>query len=463
MANFLNILEINNQKRAMRTSLKIIILIALFFGHQESALAKNKSPKLPINSFADMVEELLPSVVTISITSNFSENKEFGSGFIVSKDGFIATNNHVIDKASEITVGQNNGKKYRAEIVAIDKKTDIALLKINAEEELKFAKFGDSQKARVGDWVIVAGNPYGLGLSVSAGIISAKGRDLNNGQIEEFIQTDAAINNGNSGGPMFDLNGEIIGISTSIISPSGGNIGIGFAIPSSTAAPIVKQLQDNGEVIRGWIGISVQDVSEEIAAVMKVEKLKGAFVVEVTQESPADQAKILPTDIITKIDNYDVMEMKVLPKIISKYEIGKIAKITLLRRGKEEVINVKVARMHDAKTRNIGDKITKKRQPLNSQDQILGIGLLNLSQNIKNSQNLDSNLKGVLVVNLDPKSEAASKGIMFGDVILSINQLPISSIAELKSEIAKNSKLGDKIYLFLKRNDGNYGVALTAK
>ena len=227
---------------------KILLLIAALtiqanaFAAEEKAAEKEivASPKqVALNSLADVVEDLLPTVVNIAITSNVSATQEFGAGFIISKDGLLVTNNHVIDEASDISVVLNSGEKYKAKIVSIDKKTDIALLKINTDKELKFAKFGDSNKARIGDWVIVVGNPYGLGMSVSTGIVSAKGRNLNNGQVDEFIQTDAAINNGNSGGPMFNLRGEIIGISTSILSPTGGSVGIGFAIPSSTATQIV--------------------------------------------------------------------------------------------------------------------------------------------------------------------------------------------------------------------------------
>lgn len=449
---------------------KILPIITLLFT-VNTALAQEKSaekeiPASPkqavISSFADTVEDLLPSVVTISITSNISVNQEFGSGFLISKDGFLVTNNHVIDEASEITVTLNSGEKHKAKVVSLDKKTDIALLKINSEKEFKFAKFGDSGKARIGDWVIVVGNPYGLGLSVSSGIVSAKGRNLKNGQIDEFIQTDAAINNGNSGGPMFNLKGEIIGISTSILSPSGGNVGIGFAIPSTTAAQVVKQLKDKGEVVRGWIGVSVQDISDEIAETMKLEKTKGAFVTEITKDGPADQAGILPTDIIVKIDDSEILEMKMLPKIISKYPVGKVAKLTLLRRGKEKLVSVKVARMKE-EAKKIEVKIPEKRQSFKASEQILGIGLLELSAGIKKMRNLDAALQGVFVADVALKSEAATKGVMAGDVILSVNQVTLNSIDELKTLIEDSSKSGKKIYLFLRRGGSNYGVALGAK
>jgi serine protease Do len=438
---------------------KVLLILALVF-FQNQVCAQEVAPK---QSIADVVEDLLPSVVTISITSKISTNQEFGSGFIVSKDGFVVTNNHVIDEASEISVGLNNGEKFKAKIVSIDKRTDLAVLKIDSEKEFKFAKFGDSSKARIGDLVIVVGNPFGLGLSVSTGIVSAKGRSLNNGQIDEFIQTDAAINNGNSGGPMFNARGEIIGISTSILSPSGGNVGIGFAIPSSNAAQIVKQLKEKGEVVRGWIGVSVQEVSDEIAETMKIQKLKGAFVTEISAGGPADQAGILPTDIIIKIDENEILEMKMLPRIISKYTIGKSAKITLIRHGKEKIVSVKIAKLKEELPKKLEIKAPEKRQSFKSSEQILGIGLLELSAGIKKLRNIEAAIKGVFVAEVALKSEAATKGLMAGDIILSVNQTPINSIEELKNLVEESAKSGKKIYLFLKRGGSNYGVALSAK
>ena len=264
------------------------------------------------NSSANSDQNLLADLPKAAILDDFRNKLEnqlknqkkkissIGSGFIISKDGLIVTNNHVIEESSEIIVNLNDGSKYKAKIIGVDKKTDLALLKISADKDLKFVKFGDSTKARIGDWIIVIGNPYGLGGSVSVGIVSARSRDINNGQVDDFIQTDAAINKGNSGGPLFNSRGEVIGISTAIFSPSGGNVGIGFATPSATAAQIIKQLKEQGEVTRGWLGVSVQDISEEIAQSMQMEGVKGVFVVEVTKDGPADKAGILPADVITK-------------------------------------------------------------------------------------------------------------------------------------------------------------------
>lgn len=452
----------------MIKNLLTIFVISLFPLSSFAAIQEKPESIAPkqmvMNSFADMVEELLPLVVNISITTNVSSMQEFGSGFIISKDGFVVTNNHVIDEASEITVSLNSGEKYKAKIIGIDKKTDLALLKIDAEKELKFSKFGDSTKTRIGDWVVVIGNPYGLGLSVSTGIISAKGRNLGNGQLDEFIQTDAAINNGNSGGPMFNLKGEIIGISTSIISPSGGSVGIGFAIPSSSATQIIKQLKEQGEVVRGWIGVSVQDVSEEIAESMKIEKSKGAFVTDLVKDGPAQKAGILPTDIILKIDDQEISEMRILPKTVSKYGVGKVIKVTILRRGKIKILNVKVAKMKDEEIAAKPDiKPFERKQLTKSSEQILGIGLIDLSANIRKTNNIENSVSGILVSEVNLKSEAAIKGLLPGDIILSVNQTPVSSISEFKEIVGNAAKLDKKLYLFFKRGKSNYGAALNLK
>jgi len=294
------------------------------------------------NGFADIVENLLPTAVNISTTQEFSNN---GTGFIISAEGHIATNNHVIEDANDITITLSDGTKYKAKVIGADKKSDLAVIKINAGKSLPFAKFGDSSKARIGDWIIIIGNPYGLGGSVSVGIVSARGRSINGEQDSDFIQTDAAINKGNSGGPMFNIKGEVIGISTALFSPSGGNVGIGFASPASVVAPIIKQLKEQGEVVRGWIGISIQDISDEMAETLAIPKSKGALVTDVTPEGPSDKAGIIASDVIVKIGNQEIIEMKTLPQIISQIQIGKSVGVTILRGGKAKVLSVKIAKM----------------------------------------------------------------------------------------------------------------------
>ena len=444
-----------------------------------------------ISSFADTIEELLPTVVNISTSQDLytnrnsleedklqiiedlkknnesSPNRDFeskrkitsiGSGFIISSDGYIVTNGHVIEDSNDINVNLHDGSKYKAKMIGVDKKTDLALLKITTNKELKYAKFGDSNMARIGDWAIVIGNPYGLGGSVSIGIISARGRDIKNGQSDEYLQTDAAINKGNSGGPLFNANGEVIGISSAIYSPSGGSVGIGFATPSSNAIQIIGQLRNQGEVYRGWIGVSVQDLSPELADSLRLEKVRGAFVSDVVINGPADRAGIFPTDVIIRFDEQDVDGMKSLPKIVSNAPIGKNVKVSIWRHGKIKNLNIAIekAREDELKTdskKNDPKLSEKKITPKTAQ--ILG---LTLSEN--KTTNVDG---GLTITELNNKSEAYDKGIMVGDVILSANQNSVNSIDYLRELIKDSYQKNKKIFLFLKRNDNSFAVALNVK
>ncbi|MBU6140957.1 MAG: Do family serine endopeptidase [Proteobacteria bacterium] len=480
----------------------LIIAFTLLLLTSQAFAAENKKNDIPpskpavISGFADIVEDLMPTVVNISAiqevqTGNVTvdqivlgelpktplfddlrrhlENQyqgqkkkisSIGSGFIISKDGFIVTNNHVIEDADEITVGMDDGSKYKAKVVGIDRKTDIALLKINAEKELKSIKFGDSNKARIGDWMIVIGNPYGLGGSVSVGILSARGRDIKNGQNDDFLQTDAAINKGNSGGPMFNARGEVIGMSTAIFSPSGGNVGIGFATPSNSVVQVIRQLKERGEVTRGWIGVSVQDVPDDIAESMKLEKSRGAFVVDLVKGGPADKAGILPTDIILKFDDQEIIEMKTLPKTVSQYPIGQTAKIVVWRQGKAKTLKIKVEKMREEPIKTSETKTLEKKQAaLKPTGQLLGLGLAEFKSKIKKDKN-ELSIEGLLVVEVNPKSEAAEKGVAIGDVIVSVNQIPITSVDQIKEIIEEAKKASKKIFIFAKRGDANYAITL---
>ncbi len=481
---------------------KLTLSITLLLLASQAFAAENKKTDLPpskpavISGFADIVEDLMPTVVNISaiqevqtgnitvdqivlgelpktplfddlrkqLENQFQGQKKkissIGSGFIISRDGFVVTNNHVIEDADEITVGLDDGSKHKAKVIGIDRKTDIALLKINTEKELRPIKFGDSSKARIGDWMIVIGNPYGLGGSVSIGILSARGRDINNGQNDDFLQTDAAINKGNSGGPMFNAKGEVIGMSTAIFSPSGGNVGIGFATPSASVAQVIKQLRERGEVTRGWIGVSVQDVPDDIAESMKLEKSRGAFVVDIVKGGPADKAGILPTDIILKFDDQEIVEMKLLPKNVSQYPIGKTAKIVVWRQGKAKTLKVKIEKMREEPIKTPEAKTLEKKQAaLKPTGQLLGLGLAEFKSKIKKDKN-ELNIEGLLVVEVNPKSEAAEKGVVIGDVIVSVNQTPITSVDQIKEIIEEAKKTSKKIFIFAKRGDSNYAITL---
>jgi serine protease Do len=478
---------------------------------KKTAKAKNKrgiisSKQIPTQGFADTVEKLIPTVVNISATQDTNANpnvsideilpgelpkspllddfrnqvenqfrnqqgqkrkiSSIGSGFIISKGGLIVTNNHVVEDSNEIIVSLYDGKKYKAKIVGVDKKTDLCLLKIDTDKDLKFVKFGDSNKARIGDWAIIIGNPYGLGGSVSVGIISARSRDIANGQSDDFIQTDAAINKGNSGGPMFNLKGEVIGISTAIFSPSGGSIGIGFARPSANVEQVIKQLQEQGEVTRGWLGISIQDVTDEIAESMKMEETKGAFVNEVTPDGPGDKAGILPTDIVIKFNDQDISEMKMLPQLVAEYPVGKTVKLEVLRQGKIKNLSVKIEKMKEENEESEIKPETKalvKKQAVKPAAQVLGLGLVELNSDLKKEHGIDKKTEGLLIVEVGLKSEAAEKGILPGDILLSVNQEPIDEISDFKDMVSDAANKDKKLFLFFKRGEKNYGIVLASK
>src|SRR5690349_3333269 len=273
-----------------------------------------------------------------------------GSGFIIDASGIVVTNNHVIADADEINVILNDGTKIKAELVGRDKKSDLAVLKFKPpEKKLTAVKFGNSDKLRLGEWVIAIGNPFSLGGTVTAGIVSARNRDINSGPYDNYIQTDAAINRGNSGGPLFNLDGEVVGVNTAIISPSGGSIGIGFAVPSNTVVGIVNQLREFGETRRGWLGVRIQQVSDEIAESLSIKPARGALVAGVDDKGPAKPAGIEPGDVIVRFDGKDVKEMRDLPKIVADTPVGKDVEVVVIRKGKEEKKSVKLGRLEDEK------------------------------------------------------------------------------------------------------------------
>jgi serine protease Do len=438
---------------------------------------------ITIPSFADTVEELLPTVVNIStsldanseLDDENNSNKSYldqrmnrgepesrrkitsiGSGFLISSDGYIVSNSHVIENSNDININLYDGSKYKAKMIGIDKKTDLALLKINTNKELKFAKFGDSNKARIGDWAIVIGNPYGLGGSVSIGIISARGRDINAGQLDEYIQTDAAINKGNSGGPLFNSKGEVIGISSAIYSPSGGSVGIGFATPSTNAIQVINQLRDMGEVSRGWIGVSVQDLTEDLADSIRLEKIRGAFVSDIVPNGPADKAGMLPTDVIIRFNDQDIDDMKSLLKIVNRTPINKSVNVLVWRHGKIKslILIVDKAREEDPKYEYKRDVKSYEKKSYPKSIQAIGINM---------SEYKAGNIEGLIVNEVLPKTEAYDKGIMNGDIIMSVNQNNISSIESFKEVLRSSSNKNKKIFLFVKRNDNNFAVVLNNK
>jgi serine protease Do len=449
-----------------------------------SGLAQAKTAP---ESFADLAAKLLPSVVNISTTqviegrsgmelpklppgSPFEDFfKEFfdrnqpqersrkatslGSGFIIRDGSFVVTNNHVIQDADEITVILHDNTRLKAELVGRDPKTDLAVLKIKSKNgKLPGVKFGDSTKARVGDWIMAIGNPFGLGGTVTAGIISARGRDINSGPYDDFIQTDASINRGNSGGPMFNLKGRVIGINTAIFSPSGGSVGIGFAIPSSVAAPVISQLIKFGEVKRGWLGVHIQAVTEEIAETLGLKEAAGALVANVIPDGPAEKAKVQPGDVILKFNNKKVDKMRSLPRIVADTEVGKSVPIEIWRNNKMITLQARIDELDDATevaARTGGDNNSKE-----SSIKKLGLRLSSITPGLRKKYSLDKDAKGVVVTKVDADGSAAEKGIRPGDVIVEISQQEATGPGDVEEKVAEAEKAGRKSVLLLLEGQG---------
>ncbi|MEA2937746.1 MAG: serine protease Do, partial [Alphaproteobacteria bacterium] len=345
-----------------------------------------------------------------------------GSGFIIDAGGIVVTNNHVIADADEITVILNDGTRIKAELIGRDTKVDIALLRIKSDRTLTAVKFGDSEKLRLGEWVVAIGNPFSLGGTVTAGIVSARNRDINSGPYDNYIQTDAAINRGNSGGPLFNLEGEVVGINTAIISPSGGSIGIGFSVPSKTAVAVIEQLKQFCESRRGWLGVRIQLVTDEIAESLGIKPARGALVAGVDEKGPAKPAGIEPGDVIVKFDGKDIKEMRDLPRVVADAPVGKEVPVLVIRKGKEETKTVTLGRLED------GEKQAALTTPKEEPDtkpvvkKTLGLELANMSDDLRKKYKIKDTVKGVVILGVDASSSAADKRLNAGDVIVEIAQ-----------------------------------------
>ena len=372
-----------------------------------------------------------------------------GSGFIIDASGIVVTNNHVISEADEITVILNDGTRLKAELIGKDQKTDIALLRVKSEKPLKAVKFGDSERLRLGEWVIAIGNPFSLGGTVTAGIVSARNRDINSGPYDNYIQTDASINRGNSGGPLFNLDGEVIGVNTAIISPSGGSIGIGFAVPSKTALPVIDQLKQFGETRRGWLGVRIQQVTDEIAESLGIKPPRGALVAGVDDKGPAKPAGIEPGDVIVKFDGKEIKEMRDLPRVVADTPVGKKVPIQVIRKGKEETRTVVLGRLEDGEKQA---EAAKKGPPAESKSVVkktLGIELANMSDDLRQRYKIKDTVKGVVITGIDAGSPAADKRLSAGDVIVEIAQEAVATADEFQTRIDKLKKDGRKSALLL--------------
>ena len=372
-----------------------------------------------------------------------------GSGFIIDPSGLVVTNNHVISDADEVSVVLNDGTTLKAEVIGRDQKTDLALLRVTPTKTLKAVKWGDSDKLRLGEWVIAIGNPFSLGGTVTAGIVSARNRDINSGPYDNYIQTDAAINRGNSGGPLFNLNGEVIGVNTAIISPSGGSIGIGFAVPSKTALAVIDQLREFKEVRRGWLGVRIQQVDDQIADSLNIKPARGALIAGIDDKGPAKPAGIEPGDVVVKFDGKDIKEMRDLPKIVAETPVGKDVEVVIIRKGVEEKRTVKLGRLEDSVKQAA---LTPKKNGAEEKTVVkkaLGLDLANLTDELRKKHKIKDKVKGVLITGVDAKSPAAEKRLSPGMVIAEVQQIPVTNAAELQTRIDKLKKDGRKAVVLL--------------
>jgi serine protease Do len=380
------------------------------------------------------------------------KTNSLGSGFIIDTSGIVVTNNHVIADADEINVIMNDGTKIKAEIVGVDKKTDLAVLKFKPPKPLTAVRFGDSDKLRLGEWVIAIGNPFSLGGTVTAGIVSARNRDIASGPYDNYIQTDAAINRGNSGGPLFNLDGEVIGVNTLIISPTGGSIGIGFAVPSKTVAGVVEQLRQFGELRRGWLGVRIQQVTDEIAESLNIKPARGALIAGVDDKGPAKPAGIEPGDVVVKFDGKEVKEPKDLSRVVADTAVGKEVDVVVIRKGQEETKKVTLGRLDDGeKTVQASNKTPEPVEKPVTQ-KALGLDLATLSKDLRSRYKIKDSVKGVVITSVDGASDAADKRLSPGEVIVEVAQEAVSNAADVKKRIDQLKKDGKKSILLLVSN-----------
>src|SRR5438093_8846173 len=376
-----------------------------------------------------------------------------GSGFIIDSAGIVVTNNHVIADADEINVILNDGTKIKAELVGVDKKTDLAVLKFKPTKPLVAVKFGDSDKLRLGEWVIAIGNPFSLGGTVTAGIVSAKNRDISSGPYDSYIQTDASINRGNSGGPLFDLDGEVIGVNTLIISPSGGSIGIGFAVPSKTVVGVVDSLRQFGELRRGWLGVRIQQVTDEIAESLNIKPARGALIAGVEDKGPAKPAGIEPGDVVVKFDGKDIKEPKDLSRVVADTTVGKEVDVVIIRKGAEETRKVTLGRLEDNdKAQQAAAKTKDEPAEKPVTQKALGLDLATLSKDLRTKYKIKESVKGVIITGVDGSSDAAEKRLSAGDVIVEVAQEAVANAADIKKRVDQLKKDGKKSALLLVSN-----------
>jgi serine protease Do len=481
--------------RCLRSGLFALALIAFSVSALTPAFAHSGPP-----GFADLAEKLLPAVVNISTTQTVTSREDMpdlppdlqlppgspfeeffkdfmekhkgekhkatslGSGFIIDPTGYIVTNYHVVQDADEITVILQDDTNLSAKVIGKDKKTDLALLKVESKKPLPAVGWGDSDKVRVGDWIMAIGDPYGLGGTVTAGIISARARDINSGPYDEYLQTDAPINRGNSGGPMFDMDGDVVGVNTAIFSPSGGSIGIGFAIPSSLAKNVIDQLREHGHIQRGWLGVRIQMVTQDIADSLGLDKAKGALVSSVTPDGPAATAGLQPGDVILSFDSKDVPEMRRLPLMVAETEVGKSVEIGVFRKGSNTTLKVKIGELAaKEEAENAADNQEEEKTPaVASAEKVedLGISVAPITDALRARYEVKKDVNGVIVTAVTPDGVAADQGLEVGDVIGEAAQQDVKTPADFIEQVKQAKKEGKPLLLLVNRKDDLRFVAI---
>ena len=354
-----------------------------------------------------------------------------GSGFIVSADGWVVTNHHVVQGSSEVTVTLQDGSRHSAKVRGADAKTDLAVLELDVDEPLPFARLGDSDGVRTGDWVIAIGNPFGLGGTATTGIVSARGRDINAGPYDDFLQIDAPINRGNSGGPLFDLEGRVVGINTAIYSPNGGSVGIGFAIPATQASPVIDQLRSSGHVERGWLGVGIQGVDEDIAAGLGLESAGGALISSVEAQSPADRAGLEVGDVVRRVDGEEIEELKDLTRAVAAIAPDDKVELGVWRGSELETLSVRVGRSPDSPP-----KVARGAESRDDGHSSLGLSLADLDDSARRGFGISPDVEGALVVGVEQGSEAANRGLRPGDVVVRVGRTAVESASQAADEIA---------------------------
>ncbi len=469
--------------RPARLMMALLIGAALLLAQAHYAFARG-APE----SFADLAEQFSPAVVNITTSSLVATNTQdgpmlpegspfqdffddfmnkngegvpgpqvpqrseaLGSGFVISADGYIVTNNHVIEGADDIEIDFFNGKRLQAKLVGTDPKTDIAVLKVESDTPLPFVQFGDSDLMRVGDWVVAMGNPLGQGFSVSAGIVSARNRELS-GTYDDFIQTDAAINRGNSGGPLFNLDGQVIGVNTAILSPNGGSIGIGFSMASNVVSKVVGQLREFGETRRGWLGVRIQDVTPDVAEALGLTDAKGALITDVP-DGPAKDAGLLAGDVITSFFGAEVADTRELVRRVADAPIGEAVDVVVLRDGKVENLKIKLGRREEAEAEPVAVATPAPEEPAKAE--ILGLTVAPLDAETTAKLGLPAGSEGMVVLAVDQASEAYAKGLREGDLITEAGQQKVARLADLKARVEEARGAGRKSLLLLVRRAGD--------